>query len=317
MLALLHLRRKNVQVFLLCLFSAALLWVFNALNQERIETVRYPLELLYDSDRFIALEPPPDNVYLKLRGTGWQILWKMLRIQTAPIRILVRGYSQSRPYLTLTHYRREIENQVIGLKVEYVLNETLSLKLDRKVKRRFFIKVNPFKIRLAPKHRLVSEINIFPRQITLVGPESYLRSLRNPYELSLPDMVHRQDYEAQVTLHLPFENSNLIHQEQSSIDVSFKVAEFVERTARLVIKKENFPSQGHFTIPREERQTEIKYAVPKSALGRIRLKEFVLTADFNTFNPLDSTVALFIRKKPQSVRSDDITFKKRIKLVYE
>ncbi|NJL12939.1 MAG: hypothetical protein HC913_08045 [Microscillaceae bacterium] len=97
----------------------------------------YPLELLYDNDRFIALEPPPNKVYLKLKGTGWQILWKIFRIQTAPIRILVRGYSQSRPYLTLAHYRREIENQVTDLKVEYVLNETLSLKLDRKVKRRF------------------------------------------------------------------------------------------------------------------------------------------------------------------------------------
>ncbi|NJL12940.1 MAG: hypothetical protein HC913_08050 [Microscillaceae bacterium] len=170
---------------------------------------------------------------------------------------------------------------------------------------------------MAPRHHLVSEINIFPRQITLIGPESYLRALSNPYELFLPDIVHRQNYEAQLKLNLPFENPDLVVQEQANIKVSFKVAEFVEKTARLVIKKENFPSQSRFTIPKEDRQTEVVYAVPKSALGRIRLKEFVLTADFKTFNPVDSTVALFMRRKPQIVRSDGIVFKKRIKLVYE
>lgn len=311
-------RNTNVQVFFTCFICATFLWFFNALNRPRTEIIDYPIEIVYDAKKYIALDPPPRSIRLKVNGTGWQILWKIISLQTEPIRISTRSLlNTKRSHLLLDEYRDEINTQINGVTLEGIITDNLPLKLDKRIKRRYFVKVNPFDINLETNHKLIGGIDIFPKQITLEGPESYLEKIANPYPLIITDRNISKDFEKSVSLDLPVQKPELIQASSNTINVKFKVDEYLYNTTNLVIKLINFPEKSNFTLHSNHRRVPVRYAFRKQDIGKIRLADFTIVADFKTFNIQDTTVNLFLRKKPDFIAKEDVDFKPIVKLDYD
>ncbi len=311
-------RNTNVQVFFTCFICATLLWFFNALNRSRSEIIDYPIEVVYDAQKYIALEQPPRSIRLKVNGTGWQILWKIIALQTEPIKISTSSLlNTNRTYLVLNDYRDEINTQTKGVILEGIITDTIPLKLDKRIKRRYFVKVNPFDIDLKTNYKLIGGIDIFPKQITLEGPETYLEKIANPYPLIIPERNISKNFEQNVTLDLPVQKPELIKTSSNVINVKFKVDEYLHNTTNLVIKLINFPEETKFTLHSNHRRVPVRYAFRKQDIGKIRLADFSIVADFKTFNIQDSTVHLFLKKKPAFIAKEDVDFKPIVKLDYD
>ncbi len=311
-------RNTNVQVFLTCFVCATFLWFFNALNRVRTEIIDYPIEIVYDAKKYVALEQLPNTIRLQVNGTGWQILWKIIALKTEPIKIYTSSLlNTNKSYLVVNNYRDEINAQTKGVILEGIISDTLSLKLDKRIKRRYFVKVNPFDIDLKTNYKLIGGIDIFPKQITLEGPESYLEKIANPYPLIIPDRSIAQDFEKSIALDLPVQKPELIQASTNKINVKFKVDEYLHNTTNLVIKLVHFPENSKFTLHNNHRRVPVRYAFRKQDIGKIRLADFSIVADFKTFNIQDSTVNLFLKKKPDFISKEDIDFKPIVKLDYD
>lgn len=313
-----HVCQADVQVFLMCFLIATVLWFFNALNHPQSEIIEYPIDVIYDTDKYIALEEKPEFISLRVHGTGWEILWKTISLDAEPIKIYTPSIvTKERPYLLTNNYLSDINSQTVGIKIKNILSDTIPIKLDRKIKRRYFLKIDPFDINLKTNHRIAGDIEVSPKQITLVGPESYLERLPNPYPIFIPQRNISEDFEKEVALSFKVQNPKLIESNHEKIKIKFKVDEYLYKTNSLVVQLANFPEESDFTLHKNHRRVDVRYAFRSRDIGKIRLSDFLVVADFNTFNPKDSTVSLVLKRKPDFIYKNDINFKPKVKLDYD
>ncbi len=313
-----HVRQADVQVFLVCFSIAVVLWFFNALNHPRSEIIKYPIEVIYDSNKYIALEAEPKFILLKVHGTGWQIFWKTVSPKVEPIKIFTPSViSNNRPYLLTKSYLSDINSRAVGLKIENIISDTIPIRLDRKIKRRYFLKIDPFDINLQTNHRIIGDIEFTPKQLTIEGPESYLERIPNPYPVLIPQRNIREDFAKEVMLGFRVQKPALLSLSADEIKVKFKVDEYLYKTNSLVVQLAHFPEDSKFTLHKNHRRVDIRYAFRSKDIGKIRLSDFLIVADFKTFNPKDSTVNLVLKRKPNFIYKDDINFKPKVKLDYE
>lgn len=313
-----HVRHGNVRVFFICLFCATMLWFFNSLNHLQHETINYPIEVVYDTKKYIALEPNLRYIMLRVKGTGWQILWKTLSLKSEPIKIYTPSViSSNNSYLLTNRYEVDIKRQLSGLEVENIITDTIPIRLDKKIKRRYFLNINPFDINLKTNYRIVSEIEVTPKQVLLEGPESYLERIPNPFPVIIPQRNINNDFEKDVKLYFPIQNPDLISSNVKDVKIEFKVEEYLYKTTSLVVRLIHFPEKSGLTLNRNHRRVDITYAFRSKDIGKIRLSDFLLVADFKTFNIQDSTVVLFLKRRPDFISKDDISFKSKVKLDYE
>lgn len=82
--ALVH-DRKEIKVAVMCFIIAATLWFLNALNNNYVTQVIYPINFRYDSTHFQLKPPIPKYLKLNISGQGWKILRHNLKVNSRPI----------------------------------------------------------------------------------------------------------------------------------------------------------------------------------------------------------------------------------------
>ena len=79
--------RKRIAILLTCLVCAILAWLFLALNNKYVYSVK--TQLIYKDEpqkkAFKALQP--NVVDLQVEGTGWQLIFSRLRIKPSAISV--------------------------------------------------------------------------------------------------------------------------------------------------------------------------------------------------------------------------------------
>jgi len=82
--ALVH-DRNEIKVAVMCFFIAAALWFLNALNNNYVTQIIYPISFQYDSTHFELKPPIPKYLKLNISGQGWKILKHNLKVNSRPI----------------------------------------------------------------------------------------------------------------------------------------------------------------------------------------------------------------------------------------
>lgn len=309
------LRGKDLRAFLFCAGIAILLWLFNALGKERTENIDYPIEFEYDQKNYIALKPLPTYISFSVTGNGWQILRKYLGLSLDPVRYEIeRPVNRNRPYILGNQLRRNIIKVLQGARLGEVITDTVAIEMDYLRERTIDFQVDSLKVPLAEGYRIVSPITVTPRFAVSRGPESQIKELPIPYFIKLNRGNINQSFSELIDIELNPERFGLVKLDVQSTRVSFEVARYITRTKKMIIDKENFSQDSKFYLARNQRQVKVSFSFPESKGGQIRLTDFKIVADFETFNPKDSTVALEVRRKPSAVESKDIKLPKRVKL---
>lgn len=306
----LGIRPGDLRIILLCFFVAATLWFVNAMSQKHSMDTYYPIQFNYNKDRYISLKTFPEKINVRVKGTGWQLLAKSLGMGEKTINYKVIRPVDRGQYLLGPQMLTEVKNSLGDIEIEAVKTDTVGLDFDRLITKEIAVKIDSQKISLAKNIRINGNIRLYPRKILVKGPSKKLQNLVEPYLLELPFKNIEQTIAEDFTPQIKEKDIKVL--EGQKLGVEFNISQFQERSHESPIIKINFPD----AVRLNKNNIKIQYAFKAIDFGRIRLADFKVIANYDTFNSSDSTVKLQLVGKPYFIKEEDITFAEKTK-VYE
>jgi hypothetical protein len=221
----------------LCVLAAATFWVFNALNKNYATTVRLPLRFEFDGSRFREVEPLPTHVAVNLSGSGWRIIRNEYGIKVPDISISLERPADVRK-MSAAALLPVIASQLQGLKLNYIVTDTLFIHIDPIVTRQVRVKVSADRISFRKNYGAIGAMQISPDTATITGAASLIASLGDTLVLHPCAEMLSANFEKAVSWSGPQESflqivptSFLVHLPVDKIElISFSVA---LRTPRL------------------------------------------------------------------------------------
>ena len=218
--------KTDYKAVVICLLAAIIFWIMNALNKEGYsEKISFPLQFSYNDSLYIPTQPLPQKISVNVSGNGWNLLRKAFAFDITPIK-----YSISKPLktklLNTGSLTDSLSEYIKDVKINYVIADRFELEFDRKVTKEFNVKVDSSNISLKDRYVITSLINVNPRTITLVGPESILDEMGSIILVKVPTRRLQENYDDEVALPLP--KNALIKANKDRVTVSFEVAELLK-----------------------------------------------------------------------------------------
>jgi hypothetical protein len=220
------LTRRDPKVAVFSVLAALGFWLLNALNKEGYSTkLAYPLRVAYDDSLYVPTSPLPRQLQANISGNGWQLLWASLSFTNKPVIYPVATPLSTRFINTGTLTDRLTEQLKNGLKVNYVIADTLDVAFERRRVKSVVVRVDSLRIRVQRPFVVASVINVVPSRVVFSGPESLLRTLPDTITLRIPANRVTSDYDER--LPLPFTRHPLLQASTDQVSVSFEVAELL------------------------------------------------------------------------------------------
>jgi len=290
-------RRQDVKVVGLCLLVAATFWFLNALNRDYSTRISYPIRFNYDDSNYIATQPLPTKVRLSVTGYGWNLLKKALSIDVEPIEYTI-GKPLRTKYVTAPFLLTAVSEQMQGLRINYVVEDTLHLSFDRRVRKTIPIKVDSAQISLGKNYMISSPIRVTPAQVTYEGPYTLLKAMKNPVYLPINTLEIDENYSEQQEL--PNLGHALIKANVAKAEVQFEVEPLIADSRLVPVRKVHFPGNKDSAL--FDRPVKVTYLVRERDALRVNPGDFSIIADFKNIQQKDSTIVLYIEKEPSFIQ---------------
>lgn len=293
---------------LLCFTAATTFWLLNALNKTytNIRTT-YPLAFVYNEEKYIPLNPLPDEIEINVSGKGWKLLRKSLMLDVRPAEILIQSIPRQ-DYLTGPALRSNVASVLDGLQLNFIFTDTIAFKFDRRIRRKIPLVVDSAAIVTAPNAFIASPVLVTPDSVLFDGPASIVGKLSEPFPVKLPVTNLDRSFKRFVPVDYP--HKSLVTASISDVEVSFAISPLSWREVSLTPGRQNFPDS--LLNPVTETVT-VRYGYAPGYAARISPDQFAVNLDYSQFNPKDSTVAVVVTQKPPLVRKVTVE-PKRVKL---
>lgn len=299
------------KVVLFSFLGAATFWLFTALNKEYSALVSYPIDIQFDSDSVVIIDPLPTQIKVDVTSGGWNLFRRTLWFSVTPVKIPLDNPTDIR-FLTRSTLLPVVQDQLQELDVNFLLTDTLFINIEKKVYKEVAIKVDSVNISMANNYRMITPITIDPPTVTLSGPETIISSLQNEYYVMIRETRIDNDVAEEVSIPLPFEN--LMSTFPGSVIISFGVDRFDRERIKVPIEQLNFPEQDSVIV--EDSMITVNYTIQRLLKEDFDADDFGITVDYNLLNEVDSTIQPIIIYYPENI-SEITTAPEQIKLRYE
>ena len=290
-------RPDNLKVVILSIGTAAIFWIFNALNHDYETTVGYPVNWQFNTEKYIVVDELPSKVNINVKGLGWNLLRASFGFKVKPITIVLNNPAASKKIAGVSLTNR-IADELEELRLNYVLDDTLKLNIDTRAVRSFAVYVDSASISLKENYRIVSPISCDTDLLELEGPKSMLDSIdSDKYELVIKEKDISSDYDEQVDFEIA--RADLFLFKPRSAHVAFSVAEFINDEKQVMVEQVGFPEDKSIYIA--DSVGIVQYTVRKDLEQEVIADSIKIIADFTLINPLDSTLVLTIEKYPPEI----------------
>ena len=287
----------NLKVVVLCLSTAATFWLFNALNKEYDTSLRYPVEWGFDREDYVVIDELPDKIQMNVKGLGWNLVRATmgLKVQSLNINLSAPSLQKKIPGLSLTNdVAEELENLILN----YIIDDTLYLNIDQRGTRSFAVYIDSTNVDLSENYRITSPINYNVDLVEMEGPLSMLK--RVPSDSFLVHLTANQingDFNEEVEFVV--DRQDLFTFRPAAMQVSFGVSEYTATQTTAQVDLMDFPDNSDFYIV--DTTANIIYTVKVEDEALIVADSFMIVANYNSFNPTDSTLMLSVLKQPDNV----------------
>ncbi|MCV9388721.1 hypothetical protein [Reichenbachiella ulvae] len=275
--------KENWKVVLLSILGATTFWFFNAMNKNYSTRLDYPVSYQFNRDSVVIVEPLAKNVKIVVSSGGWNLLRKTLRINATPIQIPLDNPTEIR-FLTRTSLIPLISDQLDGLKLTYVVTDTMFFHIEDKVVSKRPIAVDSVNVPLKDSYRIVSPIRLENDSATFTGPKSLMHQLPETVFVRFDE----KDIDGNFDEELKFETEKIIKAEPAETNVKFEVNHFLYKDITIPIEFLHFPEDSS-ALP-QERDIKIFYTINENFEDEVNASDFSVTVDFTMFNERDSTV---------------------------
>lgn len=287
---------SNLKVVVLCIAAATTFWILNALNKDDYNTiVDFPIEFVYDQNKFVAVAGLPKTLEIEISGNGWDLLRKYFNFNSGSYPIELSD-PPSKNFILTSDIKRSLGEFLSPTQLNSVLQDSLKFKID---------KINSIKVKpildstsftMGNNYRVMGPVTFSPNSITITGPSSVLDSLKS-FPVYLDENRINKSINKEIELTIPENLGNLVALEEESIRVGFEVVEFLEGNKRLKIRKLNFPKS--VSLENEEVVVMISYLVDERKSAELKNLEFEAVLDYYKRNKEDSTITVQVKPMPE------------------
>lgn len=255
-LSFLRFNNKNWKVILLCIFAAAIFWIFNSLNKNYSASIDFPLAFDYDQESYVAVKSLPDEIKLNVTGLGWDLFRKSAGLKVPPLRIPLENPSEVKKIVGAT-LPALFSGQMEGLQINFVITDTLHLQIDPKVRKRIKIKIDSVEQYVRAGYGISGPIVIIPDTVWLEGPQSLVTVVPDNF-LVKPDANNLDEsFDESVAVNV---SSSLIQVNPPTVQVSIPVSKLVQMSDSASLTIINIP-RGLKTVA-EIDKIHFRYEIP-------------------------------------------------------
>ncbi len=233
--SLLRFDRTNWTALTLCLFAAAIFWIFNALNKDYDTQLSIPLRIAYDEAHFATAQAIPPTLDVNIHGNGWELLRNSLGYKAPVISIpLEKPAGVHRiPGIALAP---SIINQLGALKLNFVALDTLRLWIEPRATRKVKLVADIRRVTYRENIGRISPVVILPDSILLEGPLNYLEELADTLVIEVPPRRVTAQYRE--TLEVRLKQGEFIRRDPPVAEVMFDVGPVVVLSMRLAVPRQ-------------------------------------------------------------------------------
>lgn len=303
-------RVHNIRVITLSILAAATFWFLNALNDTYSTTIQFPIEILFDSEQYIATEELPDELQINVSGLGWNLFRSNLGLNTTPIQFRPENPAEIKK-IPSGALLGTVTDQMNEFNVNFILTDTLYINIDKKITRSFMLSVDSTTISLEKGFWLSSTIKKSPDSVSLLGPESILMSLGDTIAVQIPQDEIDENYAEDIPIEVP--NVNLIVRNPPTVSVAFDIEEFKRVTREWPVSLMNFPNDSSAVLSQD--QVSVSYDIGFSNEDKVDSLSIRVEADFETLNLEDSTITPIVLNSTAFIKNLSLD-SGRIKIIY-
>jgi len=235
-LNLTKLQKQKARIFIVCIVISILSWGLFAMSSKYL--YRVPAAIRYvnapDNKAFHPLQS--DTVDLQVEGSGWQVLFSRLRLQSQDIDIDLSPL-RTRDWIVFSSQMGFINRQFGGTqRVVSISPDTLYFDFSKQTVKKVPVKLVS-DLSFQKQYDIIDSIRINPAYVTITGP---LEDLVRIEEWET-DTFKRKDLESDLTgrLFLQQKGKANINVYPTSVEVNVPIGEVTEKVLELPLKVEN------------------------------------------------------------------------------
>jgi hypothetical protein len=304
--------RKNKhdwEIILYCVGTAALFWFLNAMGKVYRYPVSVPVQFQFDQKKVLAVSSLPNSLEVIAEGKGWNLLRQMWAPDPGELLVKIDNPLEKR-YLIPQKWQQSIREIMPSVKVESVVSDTIFCRFDKLETRQVGLYADLKDIRLRPGYQITSHVEISPRFIEFKGAASLVRNLPPMLPLKIDARNVRDAFDKNIPLDFSEEypRNSLLNYEQEFVNVRFSVRPSLEEEMEIML--ETSGADAYPGLYLKERKVLVTFLVSEGEKKKIKPEDFQAVADFNSFNPADSTIEVVLRKRPESVSDVQLSISK-------
>jgi YbbR domain-containing protein len=305
---------SDLKVVVLCIATATTFWILNALNKDDYTTVvDYPIEFVFDREKFIPIEELPTTIQVEIKGNGWDLLRKYFKLNSQTFPILIPKASEKN-FLLASDLKRSLGEFLTPTQLISVLDDSVKYQIDEIITMKIKPTLDSTSYSMAKNIRLDSKISFSPDKLTIKGPESILRAMKDGFPIALNESKINKNIQKQVEITMPSKYGNLLSIKEEFVNVEFEVAILLEGNKRLKLRKINFPKS--VSISNEQVSFMAFYLVDEKKAPELKDMEFEAVLDYSKRDKEDSTLFVLMSPNPKYLEQVRIE-PPLIKLKYE
>jgi hypothetical protein len=231
--------RTNWKAMLLCVIAAGVFWLFNAFNKTYSADLEFPLRFGYDKDRYVADSPLPSRIKINVSGLGWELFRKSMGLKLPELLVALERPIEQKKIIasTLTPI---LAGQLGGLQINYIITDTLNIRLDMVHKQDYYLKVNEESLALRKGFGISAPIKITPDRVELEGPMGMLKKIPDTIQINVPEKDLHKTYSDDVEVLLA--GNEFIKRNPPLVNVQIEVVPVSLVEIKLSVKPVNAPA---------------------------------------------------------------------------
>ena len=305
-------KTSNLKVVVLCVVTATTFWLLNALNKDNYTTVvDQPILIQFDEEEYMAVKGLPNEVKIEINGNGWDLLKKHLGVSQDPLEITLEDPSHQ-PYLVTEEITQQMSEHISTTNLVSIVQDTLFFSIDKIVSKKIQIVPDTLPNTLAENHDFASPISI--EYVTVRGPISIIEQLDGKLLVQLGENNIKNHYSKLLPLELDKTKKDFLTLDEETVQISFQVVAFIEKTLKLDVKKLYFPA--NVDIDGDVQSVTLQFLVDERKQNDLESLNLSAILNYNNRNREDSSIAVSLNVNRSFLR--DITFSPdSFDLIYE
>lgn len=275
--------KDNWKVVVLSILGAATFWFFNAMNKSYDTRVDYPLSYTFVEDSVVVIEPLAGQIKIDVTSGGWNLIRKTLRINATPINIPLDNPTEIK-FLTRSSLIPMISDQLDGLRLIYVVTDTLFFNIEKKVTRKLPVYIDSISIPLSQSFRMISPITCNIDSAVVSGPKSTMEQMTPFVQLDFSNMSIDGNFDDELGY---FVGEHVIV-EPAEATVKFQVAKYLAREISIPIELLDFPQDSSAFLA--DNEITLYYTIKEVDEDEVSASDFSVTVDYSMRNMRDSSV---------------------------